>query len=291
MDGNYNAESVYFDEDLITTTAIGNITLNDGSAVIKTAGKNLKEVFETIFVKEQNPKITQPYIVLICDEAKEYEVGTKVVPTYSASLYTGNYQFGPDTDVQVNSWTIIDNNGGSSLNNNGEFNEFQVDDNTAYSITATVSYSDGVVPITNLGNDYADGQIIGKTISSTKTFISGYRDSFYGTLAEKNELTSDIIRGLNHYGAEISSGISQVVNLPIGAMRVVFAYPATLPDLVSVNDKNGFDANIVSSFKKEIIAIEGNNNYAPIDYKVYSIDFANPYDTTNYYTFTIGEED
>ena len=30
MDGNYNAENVYFDEDLITTTEIGNITLEDG---------------------------------------------------------------------------------------------------------------------------------------------------------------------------------------------------------------------------------------------------------------------
>jgi hypothetical protein len=58
MDGNYNAENVYFDEDLITTTAIGNITLEDGSAVISTAGKNLKQVFETIYVKEREPKIT-----------------------------------------------------------------------------------------------------------------------------------------------------------------------------------------------------------------------------------------
>ena len=45
MDGNYNAENVYFDEDLITTTEIGNITLTNGSAVIASAGKNLKQVF------------------------------------------------------------------------------------------------------------------------------------------------------------------------------------------------------------------------------------------------------
>ena len=30
MDGNYNAENVFFDEDLITTSAIGNITLING---------------------------------------------------------------------------------------------------------------------------------------------------------------------------------------------------------------------------------------------------------------------
>ena len=51
MDGNYDASNVYFSEDLTTTTAIGNITLTDGQATIAAAGKNLKEVFETIFVK------------------------------------------------------------------------------------------------------------------------------------------------------------------------------------------------------------------------------------------------
>ena len=45
MDGNYNAESVYFDEDLVTTSAIGNITLTNGQATIPSTGKNLKEVF------------------------------------------------------------------------------------------------------------------------------------------------------------------------------------------------------------------------------------------------------
>ena len=34
MDGNYNAENVYFDEDLLTTSEIGNITLTNGQATI-----------------------------------------------------------------------------------------------------------------------------------------------------------------------------------------------------------------------------------------------------------------
>jgi hypothetical protein len=55
--GDYNAENVYFTEDLITTSAIGNITLVDGQATIAAAGKNLKEVFNTIFVKEKNPEV------------------------------------------------------------------------------------------------------------------------------------------------------------------------------------------------------------------------------------------
>lgn len=62
MDGNYNAENVYFDKDLVTTSAIGNITLTNGQATIAAAGKNLKQVFDTIFVKEKNPSVTQPSV-------------------------------------------------------------------------------------------------------------------------------------------------------------------------------------------------------------------------------------
>lgn len=42
MDGNYNAENVYFDENITITTAVGNIALSNGSAEIPAAGKNLK---------------------------------------------------------------------------------------------------------------------------------------------------------------------------------------------------------------------------------------------------------
>lgn len=99
MDGNYNAENIYFDEDLVTTTAIGNITLENGLAVISTAGKNLKEVFETIFVKEEIPEVVLPKIVLNSNEAKQYEVGEKVKLSYNAQLDPGSYSFGPDTNV------------------------------------------------------------------------------------------------------------------------------------------------------------------------------------------------
>jgi hypothetical protein len=68
---------------------------------------------------------------------------------------------------------------------------------------------------------------------------------------------------------------------------VVFAYPATLKDLDKVLDKNDSNANIISGFSKVTMEIPGNNNYNPISYKVYTIDFANPYDTQNIFTAII----
>lgn len=81
MDGNVNAENVYFAKDLTTTSAIGNITLTNGQATIAAAGKNLKQVFDTIFVKEQNPTITQPSVSFSSVTSGSVEIGTTITPS------------------------------------------------------------------------------------------------------------------------------------------------------------------------------------------------------------------
>lgn len=290
MDGNYDAENIYFSEDLITTTEVGNISLVNGKATIAAAGKNLKEVFETIFVKEEYPETIEPSISLIFNQAKEYEVGTEIIPSYSASLNPGNYTFGPATNVTATTWLITDTNGNASSSSKGSFPQLTVSDDD-YFITAIVTYSDGNIPVTNLGNEYPEGQIKMNSVSKISNSIKGYRNTFYGARTVKNDLTSDLIRKLNHYNKILQPESSVKVNLPKGTMQIVFAYPATLPDLSSITDTNAFNVNILASFNKSIMEVEGNNNYAPIDYKIYTLNFANPYETANYYTFTIGKED
>ena len=70
-------------------------------------------------------------------------------------------------------------------------------------------------------------------------------------------------------------------------MRVVIAYPARLRDLTSVKDVNALNADIVSSFKKELINVEGFNGYDAISYKVYTLDYAFGASTTNTYKVVI----
>lgn len=292
MDGNYNAENVYFDEDLITTTAVGNITLTDGQATIAAAGKNLKQVFETIFVKEENPKTTKPSVNLTFTNAKAYEVGTQVAPTYTATFSSGKYSYNTSTGVTVNSWEVTNSDGDVLTTDKGSFNLITITDDTSYTVTAKANYSDGIIPSTNLGNDYADGQILASSASSTKGPMTGYRKAFYGTLEDKElELNSATIRGLNSSTDKASAnGDSILVNIPVGAMRVVFAYPATLNDLSSVTDTNGLGAEILSGFSVINVDVNGYNGYEAKSYKVYYIDYANPNDTANSYTFTISKE-
>lgn len=282
------ADDVIFDKDLTTTTAIGNIQLVNGQAVIPAKGKTLSEVWETIFVKELNPTIIQPSVSLTLSQISVCEVGTEITPTYKAVLNPGSYSYGPDTGITPLSWEISDNNGNESTEPTGSFPVVYIDDDVAYAITAVANYGDGAIPLTNLGNEYADGQIKAGSKSYTTASVKGYRLSFYGTLTEKDELTSDVIRSLADIsGKVLKDGSAFSMTIPVGALRVLIAYPATLRDLTSAKDVNGMNAEIVSGFTKQTVAVEGANGYTAIDYKVYVMDFAKANDTTNTFTVTI----
>ena len=289
MDGNYNAENVYFSENLITTTAIGNITLNEnGQAVIQSEGKNLKELFELLYVNEEEPDITEPEVSLTFTQGgKGYEVGSEITPKYSASLSPGTYQFGPATGITAKSWGIEDSKGQEATTSSGDMPKVTITDNLEYTITATAVYGEGAVPLTNLKKPLPDQKILAGSASKTSTKMTAYRNSFYGTLESKSELTSDVIRGLNASNSSLSDGSVKKVNIPLKALRVVFAYPDTLRDLSSVTDTNGLMAEILSSFTKITVNVEGNNHYQAIPYNVYYLDYANPNDKANSYTFTI----
>lgn len=288
MDGNYNAENVYFDKDLVTTSAIGNITLTNGQATIAATGKNLKQVFDTIFVKEKNPSVTQPSVSVSLAGAGAKEVGTKVTPSYTASFNAGKYEFGPATGCSITSWSVTDTNNAEPLNTaTGSFTEITVADDTNYKVTATGNFSEGAIPVTNVGNEYAAGKIAAGSKSATSSAITGYRNSFYGTLTEKGELTSDIIRSLGKSNKALANGSTFGITIPVGAMRVVFAYPATLRDVSSVKDVNGLNAEISGAFTKSTVSVEGLNSFQGINYKVYVTDFAEAVATANTYNVTI----
>lgn len=288
MDGNYNAENVYFAKDLITTSAIGNITLTNGQATIAAEGKNLKQVFETIFVKEKNPTVTQPSVSVSLSGAGAKEVGTKVTPSYNATFNKGSYEYGPDTGLAA-TWAVKDSRNEEGTAAAGSFSELEVGDNTNYTVTATATYGAGATPLTNIGNPYAAGAIVAGSKNGTSSAITGYRNSFYGTLTEMPEaLSSSTIRGLSgKANAKWTNGRTFTISIPVGAKAVIFAYPATLRDVTSVKDVNGLSAEVKSAFVKSTLSVEGANAYAGADYKVYVSEFAEAVQKANTYNVTI----
>lgn len=290
MDGNYSAENVYFPDDLTYTADIGVLTVpSSGSGTITAAGKNVKDVLASILAQEKNPDKTEPAVIITCSQMKAYEVGTKVTPAYSASLSAGSYTYGPATGITATEWSVTD--GTKTLTTaSGSFDEMTVGDNTSYSITATAKHGDGAIPVTNLGNDYPDGKINAGSKSASKGKITGYRNSFYGTKETSDDtVDSTFVRTLPASGKALANGSSFSLSIPVGAKRIMFAYPATLRDVTSVQDVNGMNAEIVSTFAplKQIVSVTGANGYDAIDYKVYVYDIPNANDTANTYKVTI----
>lgn len=288
-DGNYNAENVFFDSDLTITAQVG-VQKPDasGSKTLATTGKNVKQVLDLLFAEEKNPSITQPSVSVSSTSMGAKEVGTNVTPNYSAVLNAGKYEFGPATGITAKTWTVTDNKGGSANTATGSFAQLQVEDDTNYSITAVATYDEGAVPKTNLGNEYPAGKIVAGSKTGAKGSITGYRNSFYGTLTNKDAIDGAAVRGLaGKSNKALRKGDTFTFAVPVGALRVVIAYPATLGDIKSVLDVNGLNAEIKTSFIKQEIQVEGVNNYKAIAYNVYNLDFANANDTANTYKVTI----
>lgn len=274
LDGNYNAENIYFDKDLVTTSAVGNIKLTNGQATIAAAGKNLKQLFDTIFVKEENPVTTQPSVSISSGQAKSYEVGTVVAPSYSATFNAGKYSYGPATGVTVESWEITDTEGNTASTSSGTFDAITVADDTSYKITATANYGDGAIPVTNTGNEYAAGQIkAGSKSATTSTAITGYRSFFYGVLDTSSAdapLTSEIIRGLTNGGA-YNGTKTFTLNGSATAKRIVVAYPKNttrggLSEVILTSAMNTPITDLYTAVAD--VNVEGVNGAAAIAYTV-----------------------
>ena len=171
----------------------------------------------------------------------------------------------------------------------GSFADVVVTDNTNYKITAKANYGAGAVAVDNLGaTSSPEVKIAAGSATKTSGAITGYRNTFYGTVTEKAEVTSTIIRSLSGKSNKaLANGNSFTINIPVGAVRVIFAYPATLQDVSSVKDVNGLNAEIKSAFTKSSVTVAGAGADTGIAYKVYVTDFAEPVAKANSYTVKI----
>ena len=293
MDGNYSAENVYLADDITMAgnyTQVGNLTKTQtGTSTFSTKGKSVAEAFTEIFSKRLQPTITaKPAVSLTFSQAKAYEVGTVVTPTYSASLSAGSYTYGPATGITAQTWEVTNTAGGSATTATGTFDNVTVVDGISYTITAKATYNEGAVANDNLGSPSNPViKIAAGSANKVSSAITGYRNTFYGTTTDKTALDSDTIRTLTKSGKALVNGNKFTITIPVGAVRVVFAYPATLRDVTSVTDTNGLGAEVKSAFTMQKMVVKGAGSDAGIEYKVYTTEFAGPVETANTYNVTI----
>ena len=288
MDGNYNAENVYFSDDLTYTAAIGVLPKPSGSAKLAAKGKNIKQVLASVLAKEENPNKTNPTVSFSTQKGfGTYEIGTEKNLSYTASLSAGSYTYGPATGITAQSWSVsctgID---GAKTSATGVF-ENVVAEATPKTITATATYNEGAVPKTNLGTDYPAGKIAAGSASKTSDALVGVRYMFWGPVTTEIELNSANIRALAHKKA-VGTGTLDTFGAGEGAKKVVVAVPADRK-ISKVLMPSALNADVTALFVKQstTTSVEGANGYAGAAYNVYVYQPAS-IDAGETYTVTIG---
>lgn len=269
MDGNYNAENVYFDSDLTYTAPIGVMTVpSSGAGTISAAGKNVKEVLASILAEEKNPVTTQPTAsVKITSNSGTYEIGTRKNISYSASLSAGSYSYDDNTGVVAGTVTASFD-GQTKTGATGTF-ENVIADGTK-TLTVSITHNEGIVPKTNFGKPYAEGQIAAgtKTATASQTLV-GVRHMFYGVVKTDGfVLNSANIRSLNHEAA--SKKTITTFTAGEGAKKVVVACPSGY-NVSKVTLPSAMGADATKDFVKQTstVNVEGAEGFTAVPYNVW----------------------
>ena len=318
LDGNYDANNVYFDEDLLVTTKIGTIqTLTNGQAILPAKGKTLKQVFSSLIAEKKNPTATLPYgtVELTNFENGNYivEVGEVITPTWKTTFNSGSYSYGPATGVtptqakvylSSSSSTQYTINAGEMNNKAGSLSAIRIEDtSTKHYAKVDYGWTQGTTnPVNNFGEIYTNVSnnlpiqaASGKTDTSTY-YIQGYRKAFYGSRISPIELNSHNIRSLADNSN--SSNTSFTMSIDQGATQVIIAVPGGRI-VKKVADNGAFGQDVLDAFDRYTgsskIKVGGADatsanigGYASY-YNVYVYNPSTPLGA-NTYTVTLGNE-
>lgn len=290
MDGNYNAENVYFGEDIAITTAVGNITLSNGQGTIPAKGKNLKQTFESIWTKENtDPTVTNPSASITLNSLtadKSYEVGETVAISYTTSFSAGSYQFGPATGVTAKGYTV--SNGTSAddkTTSTGSFdtitmadsNDASKDEYSSYRLSVVVSHTAATANAkTNLGNNTNKTIAEGSTTTAYSKYIKSYRKPFWGYKLSTDALvdpkTVDV-RGLQKSGTS-TAGLPTSYTVPADTKQVFFAAKKGTKSTITVKNASSLNAPVAFT-KVTDIMVEGANSFDETAYDLWYANFDN----------------
>ena len=286
MDGNYDASNVYFDADLTYTAGIGVLAAPTGSATLAAKGKSVKEVLASILAKEAYPNATNPAVSISGESGYgTFEVGTLKNLAYTGNLSAGSYTYGPATGIAATSWSASCTGVTETKTTKSGTFENVMADTTVKTVTVTVYYGDGAIPVTNLGNPYPSKQIKAGSASKSSSQLRGVRYMFWGPMTTDAELNSANIRALAHKEEAKAKGLS-TFGAGAGAKKVVVAVPAGRK-ITKVLMPSALNADVTALFVKQGTQsqVEGANAYAAAAYDVYvyqpaSIDAGETYSVT-----------
>lgn len=286
-----NTSQVAIAKNIVATVDVGNI--KKGQKIDVTDTQNVQQLLEAMLSQDSNPTVTQPRAAIVLTGAGAKEVGSKFTPAYTVTFDPGKYSDTAEgaqaTNVVANGYAVTDTASHEASTASGAFAEFTVEDDTNYSVSAVVTHSEGAVPKTYLGKEYAAGKIAAGTKSAKSGSVTGYRQGFYGSLSAKDAaVDSALVRGLSgRTNKKVAKGQKYTVQVPAGTLRVVVAYDASIGAIASITSAEQFNSEIKDSFTLQTVQVNDASGANPKAYNVYVKDMAGAQASGTTYTVTI----
>ena len=206
-----NASTVDTTTNIVITTPVGNYAKGDTID----ANTDLQTLILNMLSQDSNPTATEPTISLTLSSAGAKEVGSTFTPSYTLNTDAGKYEANgvvQESGVTFSNYNVYEVNRpddveeGTKTTQSGSFTSFTVIDGTNYEVKGTCDSSQGAIPLTYLGKEYADVRIAARTpfAEVDSTNVTGYRAWFCGykngtnALADATAITGDQIRGLGN---------------------------------------------------------------------------------------------
>lgn len=215
---------------------------------------------------------TLPTISFSSSNVGAVEVGTTISPSYSIKFEDGKYEYGPEPTGSTADTYNVSFNGETKTTSSGTFSDIAVNDSTSINLTATCNYTEGDIPLNNLGLEYSGGQITSGTTSQISKTLSGFRQVFFGSTTSSFNVDGVSIRNLKNSNVTKSSVSNFTINIVDGAKQVLIAVPNNRK-ITAIEDKNAFGTDILAKFATSTLKVAGadenvDSEYAR-DYTVY----------------------
>lgn len=289
MDGNYSAANVFTSAKI---TLAGNFTNvgNYQKGKVLDEGISVQSILTDMLSQRLQPATPIEPAVSVTFNSGAKEVGTKIVPAYSATLSAGSYTYGPPTGITAKSWSVVAKNGSTEVATlttaSGSFDEITVDESTSYYVTASATHEAGTIAWDNMNKDSNPvKQIAAGTKTKDSAKITGYRAWFYGFknasgLIDVTNITSANVRGLTSSNGSIPTTLTTTQ-----MQQMFFAAPKGKIKSVSVaNATNGAPQTVT---KVTDIMVEGANGFTAAAYDVFYVSNAGAESGSTKYNITV----
>ena len=321
LDGNYNADNVYIDEDITFAgdwTKVGNVAID---STIKTKGMSLSTLLTTIFTQELDGAAkTNPYYeVTRSGNTATVEAGATFNPKFTISkIETGAYTYGsnaPDgvsTGVTFTDFTGTASGGvtetidasSDAVNGTITFTSVTAEDGKSYTykVSATRNAAQ-YVAVTNLGSDtkvgsdttpgysFAAASNVAPSANGSFT-VTGDRYTWYGdvTTAESSTwnpeaLTATQVKSLaNKQWTDVTGINKKTFNTREGMIKMFICAPSGKYSSISLTQKSP-ELTITLTKATNKVTVPGSGTDAGVEYDVFYYSGDAGYGSTN--TMTI----